>query len=571
VRIIAYDFEVFLKDWMVVLIDYETRQEKVIVNDRDELVRVYLKNKDSIWLGYNSRHYDQWIMKAILLGMNPSKVNDDLILFNVAGYRAVPNANQIPFNNFDISTGFHSLKQLEAFMGESVHETSVPFMIQRKLTDDEIQETIEYCRSDVLNTIKVFEHRKKEFDAQIELLEMFELPMEYISKTKAQLGAIILGAKKVARDDEFDLTVPDTLQLGRYEFVKDWFFSDDSKKEKAKLVFDCYGAEMVIGWGGSHLAKKNIVREGLLYAHDISSMYPATMIEWDTLSRNVADRDKFREIRDLRLDYKKQGDKLADVLKIAINSVFGSSGDKYNDLYDARNKRLTCMYGQLFMLDLLDKIENHFGDEVECLMVNTDGTLFQLKNENQLEEFEEIIREWESRSRYVMERDDVLSVVMKDVNNYVMKMNVNGKVKIKGKGSMVKFNHPLDNDLPIVNTAVRECLANGVPVEETINTCNELIQFQKIYKVTGNFKCAMHNGEELPHKVYRVFASKNENNSAFYKLKIGKETPDLFAGSPKHVFINNDNIQGLCVPDELDRQWYIDLANNRVNQFLKKK
>ena len=45
-RIIAYDFEVFKYDWMVVLIDYETRQEKVIVNDRDELVRVYLKNKD---------------------------------------------------------------------------------------------------------------------------------------------------------------------------------------------------------------------------------------------------------------------------------------------------------------------------------------------------------------------------------------------------------------------------------------------------------------------------------------------------------------------------------------------
>ena len=42
-RLIFYDFEVFLKDWMVVLIDYETRQEKVIVNDRDELVRVYLK------------------------------------------------------------------------------------------------------------------------------------------------------------------------------------------------------------------------------------------------------------------------------------------------------------------------------------------------------------------------------------------------------------------------------------------------------------------------------------------------------------------------------------------------
>ena len=45
-RLIFYDFEVFVQDWMVVLIDYETRIKKVIVNDRKELKRVYEKNKE---------------------------------------------------------------------------------------------------------------------------------------------------------------------------------------------------------------------------------------------------------------------------------------------------------------------------------------------------------------------------------------------------------------------------------------------------------------------------------------------------------------------------------------------
>ena len=35
-RLIFYDFEVFKFDWLVVLIDYESKIKKVIVNDRRE-------------------------------------------------------------------------------------------------------------------------------------------------------------------------------------------------------------------------------------------------------------------------------------------------------------------------------------------------------------------------------------------------------------------------------------------------------------------------------------------------------------------------------------------------------
>ena len=69
---IFYDFEVFKEDWLVVLIDPSKRQVTEIVNDPDHLSRFYEENKHDIWVGFNSRHYDQYILKGILLGFTSS-------------------------------------------------------------------------------------------------------------------------------------------------------------------------------------------------------------------------------------------------------------------------------------------------------------------------------------------------------------------------------------------------------------------------------------------------------------------------------------------------------------------
>ena len=63
---IFYDFEVFAYDWLVVLIDLNAKQETVIINDPDKLKGFYESHKETIWAGYNSRHYDQFILKGIL-------------------------------------------------------------------------------------------------------------------------------------------------------------------------------------------------------------------------------------------------------------------------------------------------------------------------------------------------------------------------------------------------------------------------------------------------------------------------------------------------------------------------
>ena len=70
-RMIFFDFEIFYSDWLVVLADANTQTFRTIINDPDKLRRYYEKNKNEVWIGYNSRGYDQYILKGLLLDFGP--------------------------------------------------------------------------------------------------------------------------------------------------------------------------------------------------------------------------------------------------------------------------------------------------------------------------------------------------------------------------------------------------------------------------------------------------------------------------------------------------------------------
>jgi hypothetical protein len=269
-KIIFFDFEVFKFDWMVVLIDYKTKKKKIIVNDVEKLRKFYEKNIDSIWVGYNSRNYDQYILKGLLCGMDAYVVSNSLILEDKKGNQVVTKANEYPLNNFDIATGFHSLKQLEGFMGSKIKESDVSFDIDRKLTHDEIVEVLKYCNHDVEETMKVFEYRKEEFNSQLSLIKAFDLPMEMFTKTKAQLSATILGTNKTDWDDEFDLIFPDTLKIEKYTEVFDWYKDVNNRNYKKKLYVDIAGVPTIFAWGGIHGALTNCHEEGIILCMDVA-------------------------------------------------------------------------------------------------------------------------------------------------------------------------------------------------------------------------------------------------------------------------------------------------------------
>lgn len=572
---IFYDFEVFKYDWMVCWLDTDTKKTYSIVNDKAKLEKFYNHYKDIIWVGYNSRNYDQWICKAILCDFNPWEMNDWIIMQDKKGYLFSNLLNDFPIINYDalVGSGFSakSLKELEAFMGHSIHETSVPFDLDRPLTKQELKETEEYCMNDVMELFHVFIEKKEEFESHMGLVKEYKMHLSSISKTKAQLSAMILGAQKKKRNDEFDIRLPDTLQMGKYQWIADWYLEaakqceDFGNYDPMSLKTEVGGIPHTFGIGGIHGSIDNYMGDGLYLMADVASFYPAIMIEYDMLSRNVKNPQKYTEIRDERITMKANRDPRQAPRKIVLNSTYGASKDKYNNLYDPLQGSNVCIAGQLLLVDLIDKLDG----KCQLIQSNTDGILIKLFYPGDKEEIIKICQEWTKRTRMELEFDEYVRVIQKDVNNYII---VDSKGKVKRKGAYVKKLSPLDNDLPIVNKAVVDYFVNNIPVEQTIMAAENLIDFQKVTKVSRKYDYAVYNGVKMYERVYRVFASKDPNDGTLYKKHKSKENPDKTAGTPDNCFIENGDITDSPVPAKLDRQWYIDLAKERIqgkNGFLK--
>ena len=69
-----YDFENFKYDWLVVIINPISKTKTVIVNDKEKLEEYYNQHSNEIWIGYNSRNYDQYILKGILCDFDPYQI-----------------------------------------------------------------------------------------------------------------------------------------------------------------------------------------------------------------------------------------------------------------------------------------------------------------------------------------------------------------------------------------------------------------------------------------------------------------------------------------------------------------
>lgn len=69
------------------------------------------------------------------------------------------------------------------------------------------------------------------------------------------------------------------------------------------------------------------------------------------------------------------------------------------------------------------------------------------------------------------------------------------------------------------------------------------------------------------YKSYRVFASNELQDGRILKCGGSRGKPEKFADTPDHCFIYNDDVNGVKVPQNLDKQWYIDLAKRRLKQF----
>ncbi|MDO5361953.1 MAG: hypothetical protein Q4F03_04805 [Eubacteriales bacterium] len=595
-----FDFEVFVKDWLVVILDMNARKEYIIVNSPDELKAFYEKHKNDIWIGFNNHHYDDYILKGILCDMNPKEINDHIIVKEQAGWTFSNLFRSIPLLSYDVFQAKvdRGLKFFEGSLGNMVKESSIPFDIPRKLTEAEIQETIKYCRHDVEQTVEVFIQRKADFDAIVSLIKMFSesLSIKDIGLTKAQMSAKILECKKVSRNDEFDLFVLPCIDIKKYRKAIDFYMSMKGKTNQKevysqKLNMVISGIVHNISWGGIHAGKERYMNLGKgrqIWHIDVASFYPRLMIFHNLLTRNSSKPDKFKMIYDKRIELKHAGKKKEQApLKIVINGTYGISKAVTSTAYDPRNANLICMNGQLMLIDLIEHLEKI--DGFELIQSNTDGLIISLPDTDEaFEQMDDICFEWEKRCNMELEFDEITSIWEKDVNNYVFIFS-NGKVE--RKGAYVKELSALDYDLPIVNKAIVDRITKGIPIERTIRECDDLKEFQMIKKISSKYKCLLHGGHwdsykainpssgrlktftrfignptKLPERCVRVFASVNESDGGLWKIKKDGSQAKV-EGTPEHCFIFNENVNDVKVPAKLDKQWYMNTAYDRIAGF----
>ena len=603
---IFYDFEVFKRDWLVVYIDTEKHIEKAIVNNSDELRQLYAENSSNIWVGFNNKHYDQYIFKGILLGMNPKEINDKIIVDGEEGQKISRQFNKVPMINYDaFSTKSVGLKTLEAFMGNSIKESDVDFKLNRKLTDEEITETIKYCTSDVENTFEVFMHRLNDFNAMHGIIKAFpkQTSIRDIGESSARITAKVLECVRQDYDDEFDFFFLPCLMIKKYKAAIDWFSGlignpdhiDPYLYYKQSFNLEVAGVPHVFGFGGLHGAPdKPIHRKGAIYHVDVNNYYPSLLIAWGLVTRS-ATNDNYPKIYKIRkaLKMKQLAAKTKEEAKryktqqspykLMLNALSGAMKDKHNPAYDPRNNNIMCINGQLMLLDLIEHLEAI--DGFELLQSNTDGLIVQIPDTDEaFQQLDDICYEWESRCSTEkcdigLATDQIAEIYQKDVNNYLW-IDLDGG--IEKKGAYVKELSSLDYDLPIVNEAITEYMAHKIPVEKTINNCNELIKFQKVVKLSDKYEYVEHNGKKLTYKCYRVFASKNPNDGEILRCKHAKrkikidsgydvdETylkKDKFGLTPDHCFVENSDVRETSVPEVLDKKWYIDLAKKRLEDY----
>lgn len=583
-----FDFEVFYRDWFVVFKDKKTKQFTVFHNDNDG-VRAYMKDCPLL-AGFNNKHYDQFIMKAVLMDADPEEIkalNDFIIVQERNGWEhpLMRQGEPVWFNQYDLMDDCQmglSLKAIEAHLGMDIRETTVDFNLTRSLTDAEAEQVIFYCKHDVDATDRLDDLRQNYLDNKIVLGRECGLePEKALYMTNAKLTAAYLGAVPTTHDDERQYRLPDKLRTEYIPPEVDAFFdrvhdmsipSSVVFSEKLEImVGDC---PVTLAYGGIHGAipcySEEATENRSIRNKDVASYYPHQMTLNGYCSRNIPSPEVYASTIERRVRAKKAGDKAtANALKLVLNTTYGAMLNEYNALYDPLMGRSVCISGQLQLLELAEHLLQDC-PTLRIVQLNTDGIMVSLDNSD-IPAYEAITEEWQTRTGFELEEDMIQKIVQKDVNNYV-EIPLEGEPKIKG-GVLVRGIAPagafnINNNAVAVAKAVKDCLAYGTPVRETIEGDNNLMDFQIVAKAGSKYTGAFHdvNGEMKPvQKVNRVYAARDYRLGTLYKRHGASGNLVKQAGLPFHSAVDNDNSLTL---DAVDKEWYIREAERYVRDFL---
>lgn len=592
-NLIIFDFEVFRYDTLLGygFVDCEKGtcgyKQTWDLNEIRKMYNDYAQN--SIWIGWNSNHYDDLIFEAIVEGkISPFVRSKELI-----GSRYKPYC-KIPFFGYDLLNGFlnpPSLKLTEALEGDSIDTTEVSFDIKRPLTDEEKRLTEKYNLSDLKRTFKNFCKFKGKFELRLDMIREFNIPLQRgLRMTGTQIAAAALGAK-AKPGLELQLIKPtlySSLRVKNQELI-DWFLNEDFRQKKNIRLKIC-NTTVNFAAGGAHSEEDRYHCAKALYA-DISGYYNLIMMNFDLLPRTLDEngKQKYNFMYHEQLRLKKIDPRKRKIYKTACLSVFGAMNNEYTDFYDPQKALLVTSSGEMFMLDLLE----HLDGLGTAFNVNTDGIMFEPFDWKDQAKIEGIIQEWVERNGFAVKTGVITDYHGRDVNCYIMK-EPDGELCFKGEavknydisdsafaeGSFFNCKEP-----PIIAKGIVAAFMDNILPEQFVaqNKDNMILYQYAAKKNSFDYleycETDVKTGEKTATRVQspsRCFAKKDTTKVGTlikHRTKNGKHTFAKVQNLPSNIFIWNSEILSEearnAISKQLDYDYYVKRIYERINEFFK--
>lgn len=591
-KILIFDFEVF---WYNTLLGYTIldgqKRERHQTWSLDEIRQCYEDHKTDIWVGHNNSRYDNLILQFII--NNPKCTEHDVKTFS----NSIINAKYKPWLDiklyyYDCMTAIStSLKKCEALDGKNISETEVDFGLDRPLTDEEKHLTEVYNGFDLDQTESNFMATRGVFQLRLQIISEFKLSMDALHMTEAQIAETVLHAHKTPGINTWALKPFEYPQLRlKNEDIKKFFFTEEFKTGK-QLVVNLCGVPHVFGIGGLHAAEERVHEDWAFY-FDVSGYYNLVMINYDLLPRSIDPKfkDLYPTMYKQQLEFKKTAPEKRGAYKTILLSVFGAMFNEHCKFYDPFKAALVTMTGQLFIADLLEKLDG----KVKLIQTNTDGVIAKPLPGVSEDEVRAIINEWQERTGFVLKLEKIYNIYQRDVNCYCYTdvpdniqrddIHVRGDIKQFWAETAIyteKLYNPKEPS--IISIALVNYLIYKKLPEETIRekshdlklyqfVCSkgsfDWLEYREIDKRTGTMRV-----QKLQH-INRAFPMKKSDVICkLYKMKeVGKVTSTVVANMPESCFVYNNEILSNdaynSIKDKIDWQYYVDRTYKRILEFV---
>ena len=587
-NLLFYDIEVFEYDALAVFMDidgievahYWNNRNRTKTEEPSGFEGIPALITDKVLAGYNNYTYDDHILTAMM--NNAANMPGTLKAINNAIIQSVKYDHAVSplIRSIDtmqqIDVSHPSLKQIEGNMGMSIVESSIPFDIQRPLTDEERQETLEYCRHDVRATIEVFKQREKSyFDVKQGLLDM----MPEASVNAARWNTTTLSANVLLGDSALSEwqkhRVPEDLWRnvpGIPSDVWDMWESCMTKegvmgKGRSKTV-RAYGCNFVFGMGGLHGAPPKPCRYHNVKHKDVASMYPSAIVHLQALGDAT---DKYDQMRRERVSIKHTDPVKAGALKLILNSVYGNFKNRYSKLFNPLASATVCVYGQIALFSLCRDL---YYAGYEIINANTDGVVYNADNALK-DADEEICKRWEQTFEgYKLETDYYTEWIQRDVNNYIA-VEEDGKITVKG-GDVNKYQtnkYFSNNSNRITQITMVEHLVYGTPILSVFDKyLDDPLVWQYVLKAGGTYKGVQDKDGDWQNKVNRVFACIDDPHvphTKLYKVRMDDGLVN-FPDVPELMFVWNDDVREIPNFRQIvDREYYMNLVKDKLKGWPK--